>query len=108
MHQCGTKGLMWGARGSCPPAAAIVVMVAVGSWSLGHISIVGIVHWDVAENSGLEWGTWLNIVFNLVDVKHQTNHPDDMLHKIRSYQAKIAGRLTAKIGEYFNRGNEVL
>jgi len=67
---------MWGARGSFPPAAAMFVMVAVGSWSLGHISTVGIVHGDVVENSGLEWGTWLNIVFNLVDVKHQTgSHP---------------------------------
>jgi len=51
---------------------------------------------------------WLNIVFNLVDVKHQTKHPDDVLRKIRSDQAKIAGRLTAEIGEYFNRGKEVL
>ena len=50
----------------------------------------------------------MNIVFNLVDVKHQTKHPDDVLRKIRSDQAKIAGRLTAKIGEYFNnRGKEV-
>ena len=44
MNQSGTKGLMWGARGSFPPAAAMVVMVAVGSWSLGHVSIVGIVY----------------------------------------------------------------
>ena len=51
----------------------------------------------------------MNIVINLVDVKHQTKHPDDVLRKIRSDQAKIAGRLTAKIGEYFNnRGKEVL
>jgi len=42
MHQRGTKSLMWGARGSFPPAAAMVVMVAVGSWSLGHVSTVGI------------------------------------------------------------------
>jgi hypothetical protein len=35
---------MWGARGSFPPAAAMVVMVAVGSWSLGHSSTVGIVY----------------------------------------------------------------
>jgi hypothetical protein len=33
---------MWGARGSFPPAAAMVVMVAVGSWSLA--STVGIVY----------------------------------------------------------------
>ena len=45
---------------------------------------------DVVENSGLEWGTWLNIVFDLVDVKHQTKHPDDGLRKIRSDQSKIA------------------
>ena len=38
-----TKGLMWGARGPFPPAAAMVVMVVVGSWSLGHVSTVGIV-----------------------------------------------------------------
>ena len=43
-HQRGTKGLMWGARGSFLPAAAMVVMVAVGSWSLGHSSTVGIVY----------------------------------------------------------------
>jgi hypothetical protein len=35
---------MWGARGSFPPAAAMVVMVAVGSWLLGHVSTVGIVY----------------------------------------------------------------
>jgi hypothetical protein len=35
---------MWGARGSFPPAAAMVVMVDVGSWSLGHVSAVGIVY----------------------------------------------------------------
>jgi hypothetical protein len=36
---------MWGAAiGSFPPAAAIVVMVAVGSWSLGYVSTVGIVY----------------------------------------------------------------
>jgi len=35
---------MWGARGSFPPAAAMVVMVAVGSWSLGHVSTEGIVY----------------------------------------------------------------
>ena len=44
MHQRGTKSLMWGARGSFPSAAAIVVMGAVGSWSLGHVSTVGIVY----------------------------------------------------------------
>jgi len=44
MHQRGTKGLMWGARGSFPLAAAMVVMVAVGSWSLGHSSTVGVVY----------------------------------------------------------------
>ena len=42
----------------------------------------------------------MNIVINLVDVKHQTKHPDDVLRKIRSDQAKIAGRITTKIGEY--------
>jgi hypothetical protein len=38
------KGLMWGARGSFPPAAAMVVMVAVGSWFQGLVSTVGIVY----------------------------------------------------------------
>ena len=33
-HWSGTKGLMWGARGSFPPVAAMVVMVVAGSWSL--------------------------------------------------------------------------
>ncbi len=34
-HWRGTKGLMWGARGLFLPAAAMVVMVVLGSWSLG-------------------------------------------------------------------------
>ena len=44
MHQRGMKGLMWGARGSFLPAAAMVVMVAVGGWSLGHASTVRFVY----------------------------------------------------------------
>jgi hypothetical protein len=35
---------MWGAKGPFLPEAAMVVMVVVGSWSLGHISTVGIVY----------------------------------------------------------------
>jgi len=35
---------MRGARGPYLPAAAMVVMVIVGSWLLGDVSIVGIVH----------------------------------------------------------------
>ena len=35
---------MWGTRVSFLPAAAMVVMVAVGCWSLGHVSTVGIVY----------------------------------------------------------------
>jgi hypothetical protein len=35
---------MWGARGPFPPAAAMVVMVIVGSWSLGRIPTVGIIY----------------------------------------------------------------
>ena len=35
---------MWGARGPFSPAAAMVVMGVVGSWSLGHVSTVGIVY----------------------------------------------------------------
>jgi hypothetical protein len=35
---------MWVARGSFPPAAAMVVMFAVGSWLLGHVSTVEIVY----------------------------------------------------------------
>jgi hypothetical protein len=38
----GTKGLVWGTRRSFLLAAAIVVMVVVGSWSLGHDSTIGI------------------------------------------------------------------
>jgi hypothetical protein len=41
---------MWGARGSFPPAAAMVVMVAVGSWLLGHASTVGIVYFFYGVN----------------------------------------------------------
>jgi hypothetical protein len=44
MHQCGMKGLMWDAKGPFLPAAAMVVIVVVGSWLLGHVSTVGIVH----------------------------------------------------------------
>ena len=44
MHQRGMKGLMWGARGSFLPAAAMVVMVAVGSWLLRHVYTGGIVY----------------------------------------------------------------
>ncbi len=40
----GTKGLMFGARRPFLPAAAMVVMVVVGSWSLGRVSTVGIVY----------------------------------------------------------------
>ena len=43
-YRRGTKGLMWGARGSFLPSAAMVVMVAVGRWSLRHVSTVGIVY----------------------------------------------------------------
>jgi hypothetical protein len=39
---------MWGARGSFPLAAAMVVMVAVGSWSLGHVSKV---EWELFMSS---------------------------------------------------------
>jgi hypothetical protein len=40
-HRRGTDGLMWGARGPFPPTAPVmVVMVDVGSWSLGHVSTV--------------------------------------------------------------------
>jgi hypothetical protein len=35
---------MWGARGSFPPSVAMVVMVAVGRWWLGHVSTVVIVY----------------------------------------------------------------
>jgi len=38
------KDLMWGTRGSFLPVAAMVVMVDVGSWSLGHVSTEGIVY----------------------------------------------------------------
>jgi len=30
---------MWGARGSFLPAAAMVVMVVLGSWLIGHLSL---------------------------------------------------------------------
>jgi hypothetical protein len=43
-HWCGMKGLMWGARGPFPPAMAMVVMIVVGSWLLGHISTVEILY----------------------------------------------------------------
>ncbi len=46
----GTKGLMWGARGPFLPAAAMVVMVVVGSWSLGRVSTVGIVYFFYGIN----------------------------------------------------------
>ncbi len=49
-HRRGTKGLMWGARGPFRPAAAMFVMVVVGSWSLGRISTVGIVYFFYGIN----------------------------------------------------------
>jgi hypothetical protein len=41
IHRCGTQVLLWGARGAFLTAAAMVVMiVAVGLWSLGsYISL---------------------------------------------------------------------
>ena len=39
-----TACLMWGAKGPFMLVTAMVVMVVVCSWSLGHISTVGIVH----------------------------------------------------------------
>ena len=35
---------MWGTRGPFLPVAAMVVMVVVGSWLLGHVSTIGIVY----------------------------------------------------------------
>ena len=35
---------MWGTRESFPLAVSMVVIVAVGSWSLGHVSTVGIIY----------------------------------------------------------------
>ena len=43
-HWHGMKGLMLGARGPFLVAAAMVVMVVVGSWLLMHVSTVGVVY----------------------------------------------------------------
>ena len=49
----------------------------------------------------------MNNVFDLVDVKYQTNQAGDVFENARSDQEKKgSGRLTAKIGEYFNRGKQ--
>ena len=45
---------------------------------------------DVFENAAPVWGTYLNNVFDLVDVKYQTNHAGDVFDKARSDQAKNA------------------
>jgi len=39
-----TKSLIQDTQGPFWPVADMVVMVVVGSWSLGHVSTVGIVH----------------------------------------------------------------
>jgi hypothetical protein len=44
----------------------------------------------VFENAAPVWGTYLNNVFDLVDVKYQTNHAGDVFDKARSDQAKNA------------------
>jgi hypothetical protein len=55
----------------------------------------------VFENAAPVWGTYLNNVFDLVDVKYQTNQAGDVFENARSVE-----RLTANIGEYFNRGKQ--
>jgi hypothetical protein len=86
MHQRGTKGLRWGARGSFLPAAAMVVMVAVGSWSLGHVSTVGIV--TVFYGINLFFGHKF-----LCQHKIYSPCPDrvDRFYSIRKYSAFILG-----------------
>jgi hypothetical protein len=77
---------MWGARGSFPPAAAMVVMVAVGSWSLGHSSTVGIVY--VLYSINLFFG--INIY---ASIKIYSPCPDraNKIYSIRKYSRFILG-----------------
>ena len=42
------------------------------------------------ENAAPVWGTYLNNVFDLVDVKYQTNQAGDVFENARSDQAKNA------------------
>ncbi len=42
------------------------------------------------ENVAPVWGMYLNNVFDLVDVKYQTNHAGGVFDKARSDQAKNA------------------
>jgi hypothetical protein len=44
----------------------------------------------VFENAAPVWGTYLNNVFDLVDVKYQTNQAGDVFDNARSDQAKNA------------------
>ena len=44
MHWSEMKGLKWGAREPFLPTAAMVVMIVVDSWLLGHVSTAGIVY----------------------------------------------------------------
>ncbi len=61
-HRHGTKGLMWGARGPFLPVVAMGVMLVVGSWSLGHVSTVRIVHL-LRNLVGRHWTYWMHLSF---------------------------------------------
>jgi hypothetical protein len=60
---------MWGARWSFLPAAAMVVMVAVDSWLLGHVSTVEIVY--VFYGNNLFFGIIKNIPAQIIYSIHK-------------------------------------
>jgi hypothetical protein len=85
---------MWGARGSFPPAAAMVVMIAVGSWSLGHSSTVGIVY--VFYGINFFWHKYL--------CRHKIYSPcpdrADKIYSICKYSRYILGLFRHKSQKY--------
>jgi hypothetical protein len=70
---------MWGARWSFLPAAAMVVMVAVGSWLLGHVSTVEIVYVFYGNN------LFFGIIKNIYQHKFHSPCLDraDLIYSIR-------------------------
>ncbi len=56
------------------------------------------------ENAAPVWGTYLNNVFDLVDLKYQTNHAGDVFDKARSDQAKMLGEINSKNRGVFQQG----
>jgi len=93
---------MWGARGSFPPAAAMVVMVAVGSWSLGHISTVGI----VPVFYGIIYYLGINLYASIKSIHHvQTGWIDFILFVNILHLFSVYSGINCEIKFYTNFGS---